>query len=244
MTKSELLWSDDFDGAGIDSSKWSFDLGTGAPELIGWGNDELQYYTERLENARIADGILVIEARKEFFSGRSYTSARLKTEHKGDWTYGRIEVRAKLPRGAGFWPAIWMMPTKPWAYGQVWAGSGEIDIMELRGAIPDEVYGTLHWEEWPNNQKRGTSFRLPSGDFSQDFHVFALEWDAGQFQWYVDEVAYQTQEFGKPFDKPFHLILNLAVGGNFVGPPDASTVFPAQMLVDYVRVYGRPRDQE
>lgn len=230
-----LVWSDEFESSTIDQAKWNFDIGTGVP-LTGWGNNELQYYTDRPENVRVEDGMLVIEAREESYSGSIYTSARLNTKFKGDWTYGRFEFRARLPKGRGIWPALWMLPTDQ-EYG-MWAASGEIDIMEFRGNQPATVYGTLHYGgEWPNNVYSGSFFTLQEGSFSDDFHVFVLEWEPDSIRWLVADDLYQVQHRGKPFDKRFHLLMNVAVGGIWPGTPDSSTVFPQQMWVDYVRVY-------
>lgn len=240
-----LVWSDEFDGDRVDLKKWEFEV-----NARGGGNNELQYYTDRSENARVEGGVLRIIARREAFTGpegtRQYTSARLRTKNRGDWTYGRFEIRARLPKTQGLWPAIWMLPTDS-VYGG-WAGSGEIDIMELVGHKPAEAFGTLHHGgPSPRNRYTGKTFVLPKGDFSEDFHVFALEWEPGVFRWYVDGVHYQTQTEWKtegapypaPFDQRFHLLLNVAVGGNLPRNPDESSVFPQEMTVDYVRVYSR-----
>ncbi len=241
----QLVWNDEFDGSSIDSRKWEHEV-----NAQGGGNNELQYYTARPENSYIENGNLVIRALKETYTGpegtREYTSARLRTKNKGDWKYGRFEIRAKLPFGQGLWPAIWMLPTD-WVYGG-WAASGEIDIMELLGQEPNKVYGTLHYGgEWPNNVHTGTSYTLPNGNFSDDFHLFVLEWDTTAFRWYVDGIHYQTQTqwyssggaYPAPFDQRFHLLLNVAVGGNWPGNPDDSTTFPQTMVIDYVRVYKK-----
>lgn len=241
----KAVWSDDFDGEEIDFSKWAVE-----ENGHGGGNGELQYYVDRPGNVRIEDGHLVIEARKEKFSAagveKEYTSGRLRTKRRASWLYGRFEVRAKLPQGRGIWPAIWMLPEKD-AYGG-WAASGEIDIMELVGHEPNKVHGTLHHGAgWPKNVHTGAPFTLEKGTFADDFHVFAMEWEKGEIRWYVDGELYQTQTkwsstggaFPAPFDQPFHLILNLAVGGAWPGPPDANTVFPQRMTVDYVRVYQK-----
>jgi beta-glucanase (GH16 family) len=168
----------------------------------------------------------------------------MRTVGKGDWTYGRFEMRARLPQGQGLWPAFWMMPSDN-TYGG-WAASGEIDIMELIGREPGTVYGTLHHGgSWPNNTHTGITYTLDQGRFADDFHVFAVEWEAGEMRWYVDDVQYQTQTewsttgapFPAPFDQRFHILLNVAVGGNFPGNPDTTTTFPQRMEVDYVRVY-------
>lgn len=232
-----IVWNDEFTGTSIDTAKWSFDLGTGAPALTGWGNNELQYYTSNPANASIINGKLCITAIKESYQGSAYTSARIQTKLKGDWTYGRFEIRAKLPKGKGVWPAIWMLPTDNY-YG-VWAASGEIDIMELLGHEPAKVYGTIHFGgAWPDNQNSSGNYTLPKGDFSDDFHIFAVEWDKNGISWYVDSTCYYVTPHQQPFDKRFYLIMNVAVGGNWPGNPDGSTVFPVRMEVDYVRVYA------
>jgi beta-glucanase (GH16 family) len=240
----QLVWADEFeapDGSAVDPAKWSFETGGG-----GWGNGELQYYTDRLDNAYIEDGALVIRAQREDYGGSRYTSARLVTTNKGDWLYGRFEIRARLPYGKGIWPAIWMLPTD-WEYGG-WPTSGEIDIMELIGIEPERVYGTIHYGK-PHTSS-GDHYSLPAGQvFADGYHVFALEWEPGEMRWYVDGYHYQMQTqwftsstkgtFPAPFDRRFHLILNLAVGGAWPGYPDETTVFPQYMRVDYVRVYQK-----
>ncbi len=242
----DLIWQDEFEGASVDTSKWQFQSGDGTEVGLppGWGNNELQWY--RKDNAAVEDGRLIITARQETHQGLDYTSARLRTMEKGDWKYGRFEIRAKLPAGQGLWPAIWMLPTD-WIYGG-WAASGEIDIMEMRGHEPAKVYGTLHYGgEWPDNVHTGTSYLLPKGVFSAEFHVFRLDWQEGEIRWYVDGQHYQTQTewysegypFPAPFDQTFHMLLNVAVGGNWPGPPDSTTTFPQTMEVDYVRVYKK-----
>ena len=237
-----LVWADEFDGMGLDASKWEFQIGDGCPDLCGWGNNELQSYQR--ENLSIRDGMLTITARQE--TDGSFTSSRVRTKGQGDWTFGRFEIRARLPTGQGLWPAIWLLPTDE-VYGG-WAASGEIDIMEAVGHKPAEVFGTLHYgDTFPNNVFTGTEFELVHGTFADDFFVFALEWEAGEIRWYINNVLYQTQtawrttsgDFPAPFDQAFHLILNVAVGGNLPGAPDETTVFPQQMVVDYVRVYQR-----
>lgn len=241
----QLIWHDEFDGPQIDLSKWGHEV-----NAQGGGNNELQYYTARPENSFIQDGVLVIRALQENYTGpegtRAYTSARLRTLNKGDWKYGRFDIRAKLPVGRGMWPAIWMLPTD-WVYGG-WAASGEIDIMEMLGHDIKTVHGTLHYgAAWPGNIHTGKSFTLPQGDFTNEFHTFRLDWTENEFKWYVDDQLYQTQTqwhttghpYPAPFNQRFHMLLNLAVGGNWPGNPDASTVFPQTLTVDYVRVYQR-----
>ncbi len=238
----QLVWADEFDSVVLDRHKWNFEIGTG---VNGWGNNELQYYTDRAKNAFIQDGRLVIEARRENYAGQEYTSARMTTKNKGDWLYGKFEIRARLPRGKGLWPAIWMLPTD-WAYGG-WPKSGEIDIMENLGDDTRTVYGTLHYgNDWPDNSHTGKSYFISAGkDFYDDFHLFSIEWDPKEIRWRVDGVLYQTQSrwftpaagYPAPFDKRFHLLLNVAVGGNWPGNPDGGTSFPQRMYIDYVRVY-------
>jgi len=239
----ELVWHDEFDGVALDPTKWEFEVNG-----KGGGNHELQYYLTN--NVRVGDGMLRIEARKEQYTGpdgtREYTSSRIRTRHKGDWTYGRFEIRARLPSGRGLWPAIWLLPTGE-RFGS-WPHSGEIDLMELVGHKPAEVLGTLHYSDRQGRHRyHGTNTTLMTGTFADSFHDFRLEWERGVFRWYVDDRLYQTQtnwtrrrgEYPAPFDQPFHLLLNVAVGGGLPGNPDASTTFPQAMVVDYVRVYRR-----
>lgn len=240
-----LVWSDEFDGTTLDKSRWEVQTGDGCPNLCGWGNNELQWY--QAENITIRDGRLVIEAvQEDTSSARPYTSGRLRTKGLGDWTYGRFEVRARLPVGQGFWSAIWMLSSDE-VYGE-WAASGEIDIMEAIGNRPGEIFGTLHYgDTFPLNTSSGQAFNLVHGTFADDFFVFAIEWEEGVIRWYINNVLYLTQtewsttggDFPAPFDQPFHILLNLAVGGNLPGPPDETSIFPQRMEVDYVRVYER-----
>ncbi len=238
-----LVWSDEFNDPTLNLSKWDHEVNAN-----GGGNNELQYYTNRTNNSFINNGSLIIRVEKEVYSDiegtRNYTSARLRTKGKGDWKYGNFEVRALVPSGKGIWPAIWMLPTNE-TYG-TWAASGEIDIMELKGSRPNEVSGTLHYGgKWPDNVYSGDSYVLSSGNFSDEFHVFSLVWEPEQIKWYVDGILYQNQTnwftknstYPAPFDQEFHLLLNVAVGGNYDGNPDETTRFPQEMKVDYVRVY-------
>lgn len=244
LPRCELVWADEFEGSSVDLDKWTFQLGDGSEVGLprGWGNNELQYY--QAENATVAEGLLTIVARNESVSGFNYTSARMRTLGKGDWQYGRIEMRAKLPIGKGLWPAFWMLSSEE-AYGG-WAASGEIDIMEYLGSEPERVLGTLHYgAPWPNNSFSGNEYDLASGTFNDGFRVFAIEWEAGEIRWYVDDVHYATQTewfstngpYPAPFDRRFYILLNLAVGGNLPGSPDSSTEFPQEFVVDYVRAY-------
>jgi beta-glucanase (GH16 family) len=242
----KLVWSDEFNGDAIDPSKWSFEVNG-----KGGGNGELQYYTDRPHNAQVEDGKLVITADKEDYSGpdgsRHYTSARLVTKGHADWKYGRIEARIKMPKGQGMWPAFWMMPAGD-VYGS-WARSGEIDIVEVLGNAANTAYGTIHYgDRWPKNVHTGDKFVLPAGDFSDDFHVFAVEWKKDAIRWLIDGKVYETQTkwntvaapFPAPFDQNFFIVLNLAVGGAWPGPPSPATRFPQRMEIDYVRVYQAP----
>ncbi|MGD8781346.1 MAG: glycoside hydrolase family 16 protein [Ignavibacteria bacterium] len=241
----KLVWSDEFDGTSLDTTKWSCQIGN----RRGWGNNEKQYY--RAENAVVNDGLLTIIAKQESFEGFDYTSARIHTINKGDWKYGKIEMRAKMPIGQGIWPAFWMMPTKS-VYGG-WPVSGEIDIMEYLGHETKIVHGTLHYgDKPPNNIYTGKPDTLESGNFHEEFHTFSVVWEEGKFQWFVDGELYQTQTkwntvaapFPAPFDKEFHIILNMAVGGNWPGYPDETTEFPQEYIIDYVRVYRKVDDQQ
>ncbi|MDX1585290.1 MAG: glycoside hydrolase family 16 protein [Balneolaceae bacterium] len=240
----ELVWSDEFDYSGLpDSSKWTYDVGDGCPDVCGWGNNERQYYTEdRLKNARVENGNLIIEAHKESFGNKEYTSARLLTRDRDAWKYGRFEIRAKLPSGIGTWPAIWMLPEE-WVYGG-WPESGEIDIMEHVGHEPNRVYATVHTEAFNHVQGTQDTDTLRVPDAEQEFHLYALEWTPEHISWSVDGRQYSTfrnrhatyKEW--PFDQPFHLILNIAVGGNWGGSQGIDdTIWPQRMVIDYVRVY-------
>jgi beta-glucanase (GH16 family) len=227
------VWNDEFEGNNVDLGKWEYEVNGN-----GGGNNELQYYTARAQNSYIDSGSLVIEARKESYLGKEYTSARMRTKKKGDWTYGRFDIRAKLPYGQGLWPAIWMLPTDG-AYGG-WPLSGEIDIIELLGQETDKVYGTIHFASGTgNHQQSGGSTTLARGTFAGDYHTFSLVWDTTGFKWYVDGLIYFSTIHKQPFDKRFHILLNVAVGGNWPGNPDAFTTFPQRMYVDYVRVYTK-----
>jgi beta-glucanase (GH16 family) len=241
-----LVWADEFDqpdGSSPDPTKWNHQQGGS-----GWGNGELQHYTNTTENSFIQSGMLVVKANKEYMLGRDYTSARLTTQFKGDWTFGRFEIRAKLPNTQGIWPAFWLLPSRG-VYGSGTAG-GEIDIMEMIGSEPNRVHGTLHFGNPP--ERASNIYVLQDGvNYSDDFHIFALEWEPNEIRWYVDdELFHSTTEwftstknaaYPAPFDQNFYLIVNVAVGGAWPGDPDASSVFPQMMFVDYVRVYQHPK---
>ncbi|HMR92355.1 MAG TPA: glycoside hydrolase family 16 protein [Chitinophagaceae bacterium] len=237
--KKELVWSDEFDYSGLpDSTKWGYDTGG-----HGWGNNELQYYTQAREaNAYVSDGKLFIKAIKEDYDSSRYTSARLVSRNKGDWKYGRIEVKAKLPAGRGMWPAIWMLPTD-WEYGG-WPESGEIDIMEYVGFSPDSIFATVHTKAYNHSIGTHKVSGVVRKDVTSAFHVYALEWDEDLIRMFVDDHPYYEFKNEKktseewPFDKRFHLLMNIAVGGNWGGKMGVNdSIFPQQMEVDYVRVY-------
>jgi beta-glucanase (GH16 family) len=243
----QLVWQDEFNGDSLDYSKWECEI-----NAFGGGNNELQLYTDRKDNVRVANGSLILEAHKARTdiqgTVRDYSSGRIRSKHRGDWKYGRFEFRAKLPTGQEVWPAIWMLPTDE-KYG-TWASSGEIDIVEFKGQEPNRIWGTLHYGgTWPNNKHTSGIFTAPNTDFSKDFHLYALEWEEGEIRWYVDQELVQTQKewssaggkFPAPFDQRFYLVLNVAIGGGFVGPVGDKTQFPQQMLVDYARVYQRAK---
>jgi len=243
-----LVWSDEFNGPSgstVDSTKWSFNIGGG-----GWGNDELETYTSRPVNAELQDGALVITVLKETLKGpdkitRHYTSARLLTKNKFSQTYGRFEARIKIPYGQGIWPAFWLLGDN--IDNAHWPNCGEIDIMENIGKEPSIVHGTFHGPGYSGKNGLSAAYTLPGGQkFSDDYHTFAVEWEANVMRFYVDARLYKTRTPadlppGKAwvFNHPFFLILNVAVGGNFPGSPDATTAFPQLMKVDYVRVYQR-----
>ena len=237
-----LTWRDEFDGpAGQspDPANWQYDIGGS-----GWGNAQLEYDTNRPENVSLdGQGHLTIVARREDYQGRAYTSARINTLGRFEQARGRFEARIKLPVGQGIWPAFWLLGGNFAAVG--WPTCGEIDIMEYRGQLPRVINGSLHGPGYSGGQALGGPFELPLGTFDGTFHVFAVEWDSSRITWLVDGIAYQRVTPDQlpsgarwVFDHPFFIILNVAVGGNYVGPPDASTSFPQTMTIDYVRVYG------
>ena len=235
--------------------------------INGWGNEELQYYTREPENAFVKEGLLHIKAIKESIHNCGYTSARMKTRKRDgsalfNQCYGKFEFRAKLPTGKGVWPALWMLPQSD-KYG-TWPSSGEIDILEARGQEPNKILGTLHFgSRWPANALKENNILLPNNGTIADFHTYAIEWEPGEIRWLLDGKQFAAQSFWwssskvaankgiqptkeedlntwpAPFDQPFYLVMNVAVGGKFLGNPDNTTLFPAEMLVDYVRVYDK-----
>ena len=238
-----LAWNDEFDAATV-SSDWVFEIGDGCPNLCGWGNNELQYY--RRENTKLKDGYLVITAKQENIGGKNYTSSRLKTQGKQNFQFGRIDIRAALPQGQGIWPAFWMLGE---SITEVpWPACGEIDIMEMIGGNADgrdnTVHGTLHWDNNGTYAYQGGKTSLSGGAILKDnFHVYSIIWEEESITWLLDdEVFYEMSiapEAMDEFRKPFFLLINMAVGGNWPGNPDSSTRFPQQLAVDYVRLFEK-----
>ncbi|MDD7793393.1 family 16 glycosylhydrolase [Clostridium sp. 'White wine YQ'] len=236
------VWGDDFnvpDGTPIDRTKWGFDIGAG-----GWGNNELEYYTDRPQNAYIQGGNLVIQANKENYNGAQYTSARMLTKNTFNFKYGRVEMRAKIPYGQGIWPAFWMLGSNIDQPNKGWPNCGEIDIMENIGKEPNVVHGTIHGPGYSADKGIGAAY-TNSTAFSNDYHTYAVEFEPSVIKWYVDGNLYETRtpkDVGGNewvFNQPFFILMNLAVGGGWPGYPDASTVFPQKYLIDYVHVYQR-----
>ncbi|PVD50117.1 glycoside hydrolase [Terrimonas sp.] len=234
-----LAWSDEFSGEMLDAAAWNYEVGNGSG---GWGNNELEYYTNSNKNVFLSNGNLIIEARKESVTGFNYSSARITTQNKKTFTHGRIDIRAKLPVAKGIWPALWMLGDNISTVG--WPACGEIDIMELVGQNPSTTYGTAHWQNaLAAHNSKNAGYNLTSGNFSQQFHVFSLVWTGNSMQWYVDDNLFLTTtkaEVGDavyPFNKPQFFIFNVAVGGDWPGAPDGTTQFPQRMFVDYVRVF-------
>lgn len=234
----DLVWNDEFEGSAVDPAYWVFETGNGCPNLCGWGNNELQYYRE--ENAWVEDGILTIEARRETVQTNNYTSARMKTQGKKSFKYGRVDIRALLPKGQGIWPALWMLGNNITTVG--WPKCGEIDIMEMIGGSgrENQVHGTLHWDNNGHNYTGGT-YTLPSGVFADEYHVFTILWDQTSIKWLVNDEQFHeiliTPAHMTEFHEEFFFLFNIAVGGNWPGNPNESTVFPQQMKVDYIRVF-------
>lgn len=232
-----LIWNDEFNGSEVNTNFWTFEIGNNN----GWGNNELQYYTSRKENVFVSNGNLVIEARQESYGGKSYTSTRMITKGKKEFTFGRIDIRAKISKGKGIWPALWMLGKNIDAVS--WPACGEIDIMENIGSELTKVHGTLHWgNSFATRASKSSSYTITSGNLSDKFHVYSCVWEQDLVKIYIDDIQYfqltkaeVTQNY--PFNSDFFFIFNIAVGGNWPGSPDASTVFPQRMVVDYVRVF-------
>ena len=245
-----MVWSDEFEVAGLpDTNKWTYLLGDGCPTLCGWGNDEKEYYTQDSSNVKVVDGHLIITAMQDTSKVNGFSSAKLSSEHKGDWKYGKLEVRAKLPVGRGTWPAIWMLPTDSKYKG--WPASGEIDVMEHVGYEPDSIYGTVHTTAYNHINGTQKGFRSYRPNCESEFLIYGLEWNEDEMKFFVNDENFFTfhnehktsDEW--PFDQDFHLILNLAVGGAWGGKKGIdTTIFPQSMLVDYVRVYQKTKTKE
>ena len=242
---TKLVWQDEFNTDGApDSEKWIFDIGTGEEiGLPGWGNNEQQYYTDRAENIRVKDGMLEITARQESFEGSDYTSARILTRGIFERTYGRYEASIQLPFGQGIWPAFWLLGDD--SEGTViWPQIGEIDIMEYRGQEPTIIHGSVHGPGYSAGQAVTDRYELTNARFDTGFYVFAIEWSPNSIKYFVDDVMYNEitpDDVNGEWvfnDNTFYIILNVAVGGTFVGPPNSNTPFPQTMLVDYIRVYA------
>jgi len=233
-----LAWSDEFSGTGIDLNAWNQEIGNNN----GWGNNELEYYTNSAKNNFVSNGNLIIEARKEPMGGFNYSSSRMTTQNKKSFKFGRIDIRAKLPVSKGMWPALWMLGSNISSVN--WPACGEMDIMELIGTYPGRVSATMHWKNSSGaHASKGTNYTLPSGDFSQQFHVFSMVWVQDLIKCYIDDNLYLTVSSADvgasnyPFNANQFFIFNVAVGGDWPGPPDATTSFPQRMYVDYVRVF-------
>ncbi|WP_425420424.1 family 16 glycosylhydrolase [Phaeodactylibacter xiamenensis] len=237
----ELIWADEFDGTALDTNNWSYDLGDGCPDLCGWGNNEWQFYTDAPENIKVENGLLVITGREDSTAFSDFTSAKIISQGKADFRYGRFEARMRLPQGQGVWPAFWMLPTES-VYG-IWPRSGEMDIMEMIGTNPGQLVGTVH-TGMPYDYESGY-YDLPAGQILADnFHVYAMEWEPDSITWFIDGIQYHQltpDDIGPwaPFQEDFYLIINLALGGNWPGDVDPA-VLPQTLEVDYVRVYNRP----
>jgi beta-glucanase (GH16 family) len=239
----ELVWEDNFDsGVFPDAEKWNVITGNGCPQICGFGNNEAQYYTNHKQNVEIRDGFLIIRALRDTIGENYYTSAKLTSENLGDWETGKIEVRARLPKGRGTWPAIWMLPTLNRSMN--WPEDGEIDIMEHVGYNQGWVFGTIHTQKFNHIKGTQKSDSIFVEDASEAFHRYILEWEKDEMRWYVDDKLYNTiprnneSRKGWPFDNRFHLILNFAVGGNWGGKYGVDdSIWPQEFIVDYVRVY-------
>ena len=235
---TNLVLEEEFETDGAPNpAVWGFDIGTGEN---GWGNQELQYYTDRPENVKVENGVLLITAREESFAGSSYTSARLLTKDLFEQRYGRFEARMRLPWGKGIWPAFWMLGAD--IDENPWPGAGEIDIMEYRGQDPTILIGSVHGPGYSAGEAVSKEYDLVNDRFDTGFHIFGIEWGPNYINFYVDDVLYnQITPKDVPgewvFNKPFYILMNLAVGGTFVGSPNEETEFPQTLLIDYVRVY-------
>ncbi len=235
-----LAWNDEFEGSKINTSNWTYDIGGN-----GWGNNELEYYTDSENNSFINNGKLIIEARKENGANTSFTSARIKSQGKKSFTYGRIDIRAKAPIAQGIWPALWMLGDN--ITTESWPACGEIDIMEIIGKEPSTLFGTLHWgnKGQTSSTNKGNNVKLVNETMGDKFRVYSFIWDENSITWLLDNKQFHSVKKSEvnannyPFDKPFFFIMNVAVGGNWPGNPDGTTTFPQRMFVDYVRVFKK-----
>lgn len=234
-----LVWSDEFSEKSLNTSAWNQEMGNGSG---GWGNNELESYTNSPKNTFISNGNLIIEARREILGNQSFTSGRMTTQDKKTFTFGRIDIRAKVPVGKGIWPALWMLGSNIPTAG--WPACGETDIMELIGTYPGTVYGTLHWKNaGGSHASKGSNWPLSTGDYSKEFHVFTIKWSEDNIAWFVDDQQYLSVSSSDiepapyPFNSNQFFIFNVAVGGNWPGSPDYTTEFPQRMFVDYIRVF-------
>jgi len=240
ITMTDLVMQDEFDVNGAPNSAfWGFDIGTG-PNDDGWGNNELQYYTDRPENVKVLDGMLQITAKREIYLGSQYTSAKILSKGKFNQKHGRFEARIKMPWGKGLWPAFWLLGSNIDEVG--WPQCGEIDIMEYRGQAPTVTNAAVHGPGYSGANAISKSYDLINQRLDTDFHIYGAEWGENYINFYIDDVLFKqvtpedvTGEW--VFENPFYMILNLAVGGAYVGPPNAETSFPQTMYIDYVRVY-------
>lgn len=239
-----LVWADEFEGTSLNTNDWTFEIGDGCPGNCGWGNNELEYYRE--DNTTLVDGHLVITAKKQQFGDHEYTSSRIITKGKKVFKFGRIDIRAALPEGKGIWPALWMLGANIDAVG--WPASGEIDIMELTGDVPDRVVSTVHYgSNFGEHQFNSVSTFADDGEsFQDEFHVYSLNWEDDLLEFMVDGEIVHTitpasMKAGQPypFNKNFFFIFNVAVGGNWPGSPDGTTAFPQHLIVDYIRVFQK-----
>jgi beta-glucanase (GH16 family) len=234
ITQRKLVWEENFNGTSLNEANWNYEIGNGCPDVCGWGNNERQIYTTK--NHSVKNGFLIIEAKKQ---DSLYTSTRITTFGKREFQYGRIEARAKLPIGKGIWPAFWMLGSSIKTLG--WPKAGEIDIMEYVGKNPQTLYTTLHTEDSHGNSINAKVTKIPN--IEEGFHLFAIDWTKESISFYVDDLLVYTfnpalkNENTWPYDHPFYIIINMAIGGNFGGPEVDDTIFPQQYIVDYVKVY-------